>query len=275
MGAFRCSLVLAAAALACPLAIAAQPGSAAVAGRVFDAQTREPIAGAVLQLVGRNRFVETDSAGAFRLGGLDPQLVSVRIFHSGYGSVQRSLNLFAGRTVAVEYLLTPEATRLAEVRIEARPEATPTARVLEGFEERRRLGAGTFFDQETLERWTHRRMGDILRGVPSVRLITSGSTVVAATNRQGVRSFGRGGGPCYLDVIVDGMRIGGSNSAPPNLNGLVSVSELIGVEIYPGLASVPAVYRTPGNMCGAIMFWTRRGWGKGGAAGERPPPATR
>jgi len=245
----------------------AQTGSAAVAGRVLDAQTRKPLAGVVVQLVGRNRFAETDAAGAFRLGGLDPQLVSVRIFHPGFTTVQRGLNLFAGRTVAVEYLLTPEATRLPEVRVLAKPEPTPTARMLEGFNERRRLGAGTFFDQATMERWEHRRMGDILRGVPSVRLYTNGSTVTAATNRQATRSFTRGGGPCYLDVLVDGMRVSTDGGPPPDLNGLVAISELAAVEVYAGISDIPALYREPGNMCGAIMFWTRRG----GEAGEKPP----
>lgn len=256
--------------LALPAAFA-QAGSAAVAGRVLDAETGRPLAGVVVQVVGKNRFAETDTAGAFRLGGLDPQLVGVRLFRPGYTTVERGLNLFASRTVSVEYRMQSEGTRLPEVSVEARPEPTPTARMLEGFNERRRLGAGTFYDQATLERWEHRRMGDILRGVPGVKLFTNGSSVTIATNRQATRSFTQGGGPCFLNVLVDGMEIGKGT----NLNGLVAISDLAGVEIYSGISDIPAMYRDPGNMCGAIMFWTRRGWGRGGEAGERPPGGRR
>ena len=157
--------------------------------RAPDATTRQPVAGAVIQLAGLNHLAETDTAGAFRLGGLEPQLVSVRVFHPNYAAVQRGLNLFANRTVQVEYLLTAQVQRLPEVLVVEKPEPTPTARVLEGFEERRRLGAGTFFDQAMLERSMHRRMGDMLREVPTIKLIGTGSEVRAATNRQATRSI--------------------------------------------------------------------------------------
>lgn len=252
-----------------------RPRSAAISGRVIDAATRLPIRGVVVQLGGAGQYAETDSSGMFRLGGLTPQLASIRLFHPGYALVQRSLNLFAGRTVPVEYAMTAEIQRLADVRVEGVPAPTPTERMLEGFTERRRTGFGTFFDQTDLTRWEHRLVGDVLRGVSSVKVIGDLSFVTVATNRLATRSMVRDLGPCYLDIIVDGNLIysqsslaGGASQPPPNVNAIVSITELAGVEIYAGVSDIPARYRSPGNMCGAILFWTRRGWGLMGEKGE-------
>ncbi len=249
--------------------LSGQAGTAALTGRVLDAESRQPLAGVVVQLAGLGRFAETDSAGAFRFGGLDPQLVNVRLFHPGYAAVERGINLFGGRTASVEYVMVGEtgSQRLPEVRVAGRLVPTPTAQMLEGFNERRRLGAGVFNDQETLDRWHHRRIDDIMRGVPSVALHKEGNRSFVATNRQGTRSFTRGGGPCFLDVLVDGQLLytqspnmgNRGGRAPPDINGLVATMELAGIEVHSGIATMPAAYRTPGNMCGAIMFWTKRG----------------
>jgi hypothetical protein len=101
------------------------------------------------------------------------------------------------------------------------------------------------------------------------------SNVYVATNRLAVRSMVRDLGPCFLDIIIDGNLIysqsslaGGASQPPPNINALITVTELAGVEIYGGFSDIPAKYRSAGNMCGAILFWTRRGWGQLGEKGE-------
>jgi hypothetical protein len=252
-----------------------QGGSAAIRGRIIDATTRLPIAGVVVQVGGAGVFAESDSTGAFRFGGLQPQLARIRIFHPGYALVERSLNLYPRRTVPIEYALVPEIQRLADVRVEAAVPLSPTAMMLEGFTERRRTGFGTFFDETDLTRWEHRLISDVLRGVSSVKAIGDMSNVYVATNRLAVRSMVRDLGPCFLDIIIDGNLIysqsslaGGASQPPPNINALITVTELAGVEIYGGVSDIPAKYRSAGNMCGAILFWTRRGWGPLGEKGE-------
>jgi hypothetical protein len=255
--------------------VLAQGRSAAIRGRIIDATTRLPIAGVVVQIGGSGQFAESDSGGTFRFGGLQPRLARIRIFHPGYALVERSLNLYAGRTVPIEYALVPEVQRLEELRVEGAPVLSPTAMMLEGFTERRRTGFGTFFDQADLTRWEHRLISDILRGVSSVRAIGDLSNVTVATNRRATRSMVRDLGPCYLDIIIDGNLIysqsplaGGASLPPPNINALITVTELAGVEVYGGVSDIPAKYRSAGNMCGAILFWTRRGWGVGGEKAE-------
>jgi hypothetical protein len=257
--------------LSLPVGLGAQQATAGIRGRVIDAATRLPISGVVVQLGGSGQFVESDSTGTFRFSRIQPHLARIRIFHPGYTLVERSLNLYARRTVAVEYALTPEVQRLADVRVEGAPELSPTELMLEGFTERRRTGFGTFFDQTDLTRWEHRLISDVLRGVSSVKAIGDLSHVYVATNRLATRSMVRDLGPCFLDIIVDGNLIysqsslaGGAGQAPPNINAIISITELAGVEIYGGVSDIPARYRSPGNLCGAILFWTKRGWGRVG-----------
>lgn len=252
----------------------AQQGTGVLSGRVLDADSRAPLAGVVVQLRGTGRSVETDSAGAFRLEGLTPELASVRLFRIGYGPVERSITLYPNRVVTVEYVMQAEAARLPEVTVAGRPEVVEGPAIMAGFEERRRMGGGTFLDETQLRRYEARRMADVLRGAANLRFITDGNSVTVASNRQTIRSMRPGAqGPCYLDIILDGVlywsqtRDGEARGdRAPNVNSIVPVAELGAIEIYPSTAAVPLKYRSIGNACGALMFWTKRG-----LAAEVPP----
>lgn len=248
--------------------LAGQVGAraAVMAGRVLDRETRQPLAHVVVEVPSQDRRVETDSTGAFRLDNLRPQIVGVRLRSIGYQSVERSLNLFAGRVTSVEYLLVRSAERLPEVVV-AEESPHTWMMLLEGFEERRKMGAGTFYTEEEIQRQQHRRVPDLLRDAPGIRLIRGRTNeFYAATARQVVTSMvaNRNRGPCFLDIIVDG-NIAWSADAyargnnPPDLSSFVSLSELVGVEVYQGIAGMPVQYRRHASQCGAILFWTKRG----------------
>lgn len=245
----------------------AQAGStaAAVAGRVLDAASRNPIPNAVIEIPSQGTRTETDSVGRFRLEGLKPQIVVVQVRGLGYQPVQRSLNLFAGRTVSVEYLLAPSVVALPDVTV--REDDPRGILQLSGFEDRRRLGLGQFYTEDDISRHLQRRVPDLLRDAQGMRIARGSSNEFFAVNtRQQLTSIipNRNRSVCFLDIFVDGMVIYSSDGAargilPPDLNYLVPLSDLLGVEVYTGLASIPAEYRRQGSSCGAILFWTRRG----------------
>jgi len=249
-------------------------GTAGISGRVLDAGTRLPIPNAVVQIRSLDRLVETDSLGRFTLSGLPAGFFAVRVIRIGYTPVERNLTTTAGRVGTVEYVLSAEAAELPDVVVAAKPEEVEGPAILAGFEERRRLGGGTFLDQATLTRCATRRMSDVLRGAANLRMITDNQHVYVASDRQMVRSMRPGqNGPCYLDIVVDGQEIWSQTrdgdtkgSPPPNINDIVNVAELAVAEIYGSTASVPLKYRSIGNACGALMFWTKRGL----AVGEPP-----
>jgi hypothetical protein len=84
--------------------------TAGVAGVVLDAVTREPVPHAVVEITSQARTTRSDSTGRFRMVGLQPQIIGIRLRALGYEAVERSLNLFAGRIVP-EQSSCPERRR--------------------------------------------------------------------------------------------------------------------------------------------------------------------
>jgi hypothetical protein len=73
------------------------------------------------------------------------------------------------------------------------------------------------------------------------------------------RAVSYNGGPCPVQIWVDGMlttRAAGENVP---LDDLASPGILEGIEIYRGLATIPPEFVSPGARCGVIAIWTRRG----------------
>lgn len=248
-----------------PLAGQGGNRTATLRGVVLDAESRRPLPRVIVELPSQARQAETDSAGEFVIAELQPQLVPVRLRAIGFETVQRGINLFAGRVTRVEYVLSPQATALPEVRVSA---PSPATVLMEGFEERRRHGFGTFFVAEQLERSHHRQVTDLVREAAGVRVVRApaGGAHLASSRRT---SAGLGAGrPCYLQVVVDGLIFwapgaGGQvtvrSGPPPDLGGFISLSELAGIEIYSGMAGVPVEFRREGADCGALILWTKRG----------------
>lgn len=261
----RMASSLAALALAGGGALAGQ--SAGVAGQVLDASTRQPVAHVVVEIPSQGRRTETDSTGGFRMLGLSPQMVTVRLRSIGYREVERTLNLFAGRVMSVEYLIAPDVVALAEVEVTGR-DMSPTALMMEGFETRRRLGIGKYYTEEDIARHRQRQVPDLLRDAPSVRVQRGPSNEYYAVNtRRPVTSMTQGirnQRPCFLDIFLDGTVVWsadrGARGVPPvDLAHFVDLTDLVGVEVYSGVSTVPAEFRRQGSNCGAIIFWTRRG----------------
>lgn len=256
------------------IAAQAPVGSAGITGRVVDAASRQPIPGAVVQLRALDRSVETDSLGQFSMSGLPGGFFAIRVIRIGYAPVERNLNVTVGRVARVEYALAAEAAELPDVVVAGKPEEVEGSAILAGFEERRRSGGGVFLDGATLARWATREVSDVLRGTANLRLIGIGRDVKVASNRQLARSMRSmsTGRPCYLDILVDGQLIwsetrdGKEIGVPPDIDDVVSTFELAAAEIYMSTAAIPLKYRSIGNSCGAVMFWTKRGL----PAGEPP-----
>lgn len=248
------------------MAVAAFPGTTVgqgsgttLAGRVIDAATGAPIVGALVQISGQNRRAETDSAGTYRLDDLVPGLLAVRVIRIGYAPVERNQLASGSRVTRADFHLTAAAVELPGVQVEGRPDAVEGPAILAGFEERRRMGGGVFLDLEVLERAGSRRISEVLRSAGNLRFIEDGPQVFIASSRQLARSIGRPPGPCYLEILVDGIVQAQGGEVRANVNQIVATHELAAVEIYPSTAAVPLKYRSISNMCGAILFWTKRG----------------
>lgn len=60
---------------------------------------------------------------------------------------------------------------------------------------------------------------------------------------------------CQYQLHLDGLPM----PIPTDLNAIPRPSRLVGIEIYSGPATVPAIYSRPQTTCGVILFWTKIG----------------
>lgn len=110
--------------VAVPLAATAQTPSnttsARLAGAVTDAASGQPLAGATVRLLDRERGAVADRDGRFEIGGLASGEATLRVSSVGYAAAERTLTLEAGETRRVEIALAPEATDLGVVTVTGR-----------------------------------------------------------------------------------------------------------------------------------------------------------
>lgn len=100
---------LAVALLSCAPAIAHAQSAGAVSGRVADAATRAPLAGADVRLDGTAFSTATDRTGGYRLGGVPPGSYSLVVVYLGHAEQRAEVTIAAGQTAAVDVDLARNA----------------------------------------------------------------------------------------------------------------------------------------------------------------------
>ncbi len=153
---------------------------------------------------------------------------------------------------------------------------------LAGFERRRALkqGTATFFLGEDIVKRGTIRLSDALRRAHGVRIVDSenGDKLVASSRTQlpsgggvivrsvakprpGSSSPNSGGAsstgglaPCVMPIAVDGHLKEKSFAIDE-----ISVTDVHGIEVYPGAGSIPAEFGSikQDGWCGLVMIWTR------------------
>ena len=149
----------------------------------------------------------------------------------------------------------------APVAAPAPAPASPTSARLAAFEKRRAASRGVFLTPADLERRRAGRLSDLLRGTPGVTLVRlDGMGVAVASARPG--SHGRlglaspSGRPCFLDVLLDGVRLTPGPNAPPLDIDDIAPARLAGIEIHRA-AAVPIDLQVGVGSCGVIALWSR------------------
>jgi hypothetical protein len=134
-----------------------------------------------------------------------------------------------------------ESVRLAPLVV---IEAKPTHGMREEFEERRRMGFGSFIDSTVLRNSEQLRLPDVLRRVNGISLVQRRNTAYAVSIRRP---------GCYVQVILDG-----NVSRVLNLLDF-DIAALEAVEVYRSAAETPSDFNSSGAACGTIVLWSRLG----------------
>ena len=160
---------------------------------------------------------------------------------------------FQPRRVAVD--VVGDEISMADVSLEAVAPVVDTVRVrsdrlsaqMAGFEQRRKLGFGHFFDESFLDKRNARTIADVLRQAPGVS-INPGSN-----NRDQVTMRGTSGsGKCVPALFVDGVN---THAVDGIIDNVVNQADVRAIEVYTGTGSTPIEFQTR-NGCGSVVIWT-------------------
>lgn len=240
----------------------AQTNTAQLSGRVIEDETTRPIEGATVEiLTARGRLlarVVTDAEGRFRATLPTAPGYTFRAGRIGFARVTTPVLWADDRNmVEVEIRLDPEAVLLAPLEVTAWARRVRPSPVTEGFRDRLASGLGYFFTRADIERRAPTYVTDMLASVPGVQLRSSG---------RGARRhiyMSRTGEHCQAQIFVDGFLLNGRSrlTADPDftLDDAVAPGSVEGIEVYHGLATMPAQFLNPDSRCGAVVVWTRRG----------------
>ncbi|MFQ5679854.1 MAG: carboxypeptidase regulatory-like domain-containing protein [Gemmatimonadota bacterium] len=238
--------------LAATAAVYAQEGSAVLRGTVTSADTGEPLAGAVVTLVGSGHQALTSESGRFSLSGLPAGASEVQVTYLGHIGQAFGVNLVAGSVLQVDLSLEIQPVEVHELRVEVEGSRRILGK-LAGFYERREKRQGYFLTSEDLERLPSFRMGEVLRRLPSVEApYCRGGQGLVRMDCQTLTIRG-----CNIDYIhLDGAPIP-VESLSQGINEF-NPREIAAVEVYT-TTNVPAQFGGINGFCGALVLWTKSG----------------
>ena len=228
------------------VAMAQAPGAGTVAGVALDARGHA-IAGVAIEIPQGTARAHTDSTGAFRVAGVPAGVVTLRARRLGYAPIATAVDVRASEEVRVELRFVATVQHLDAV--EVRDRRDPSEARLAGFRDRqaRKASGGHFITRAQLDQRSNTRLIDVIRELPGVR--------IRAATRLADRSVRFRGASCPPFVFIDGFPAVAGEFELDNID----LSTVEGIEIYPGLASVPAQFQgvRGQHRCGVIAVWSR------------------
>jgi hypothetical protein len=235
----------------------ARPGTAVILGTVTDTSL-QPVDAAEISIVLSSVHVSANAAGRFQIVNVPDGNYLLVVRRVGFRPTSTGVEVHAGDTLRLAFLLEPVARDLATVLV---TDNNPSGRMRD-FLERRAMGVGEFFTQQQIDARNAGMVLDIIRQAKGVRIATESGKSVAMNAREWLR--------CPMQVFVDGIPLAGVGfraDAPFDLQQLPSPKEIAGIEIYSGPATIPLSLNLPNGpasgkrTCGMVLLWTRDGSG--------------
>ena len=244
---FALAFTTAAGSLASPAVTAQKPGIhvGAIAGQVFDQDTRKWIAGVEIT-VDEMESVVTDVEGHFRIDGIPVGWHRVVTRRIGYETRVDTIAIPTNSVVAIRVALAREPVVLEPLTITVRSATLER----NGFYARSRQGySGVYLDRARIESMRASSVTQLFRNMNGIRVIYDGLYGARLMINQVVSLSdpNQEDGGCEPSYWIDGVR---STMTTPDM---MRLDELEGVEVY-RRAGAPGKFI---DSCGTILFWTR------------------
>jgi len=206
-----------------------------------------PLAGASVTILSTGIHVETGASGRFRIVRIPAGQYILIVRHLGHRPASGIIEVPANDTARLSYALEPAVVTLDTTVV---TETRLSPQLIE-FEQRRRMGEGEFRTQADIDRRNSVFTADLFRGMRSVTPVP----VVRGGGMGTYRIVSNRTGSCLCELFVDGVRL------PENTDTdqLPPPSEIAGIEVYAGPATVPPQYAGGRTPCGVVLIWTRHG----------------
>jgi len=197
-----------------------------ISGSVRDSETREPVLGANIRIVGTAMGSAADETGAFKIANVAPGTYSLTASGVGYKMSEVSVSVEAGRDTKKDFVLIPEAIQSSDVvvfgaslRRERIIEAPASVRVLDAKDIARNAPSG--------------QLAKLLETQPGVDIVQSGLFDFNLNTRGFNSSLNR-----RILILLDGRDLGTAFLGAPEWNGMsVPVEEMGRVELVCGPGS--------------------------------------
>ena len=240
-----------------------------LAGRVLSDLDGSPIDNAEVSIPAMGKRVMTGADGAFVIRDIVEGLQEINVRRLGYRHGRAWITFGAARTVERNFLLG-RATALDTIAVTAQ-------RSMGEFEDRRKLGLGTFLTREQLAKDENFDLSTVLNRLSGMRLIRVGSAAYAASGRSASDSFvlrqefcaklrfeGREPDPpnncaCFAQIYLDNVLLYGAvaGETVPDINN-IPVIAIEAMEYYSGPSQAPVQFNRFNSNCGILVIHTRR-----------------
>ncbi|MFI5208694.1 MAG: carboxypeptidase-like regulatory domain-containing protein [Gemmatimonadales bacterium] len=214
--------------------------TATVGGSLVNRESKTPVEGARISIIGTSLGASSDAEGRFQVTGVPAGVRVMQVHAIGFAVGSWVVQLDEGQAFHQTFELAPRALEVEGVTVAGRED--DTWRSERGFEERRQRGLGFFVTREQILQRNAPTVAELLRTVPSVMNIC---------NSRGCQTrLPSSKGPCSPEFFLDGYPA--TFSSGPNF----PLSQIRGVEVYRDQFSVPSEFQRPNMTCGVIAIWT-------------------
>jgi hypothetical protein len=185
----------------------------------------------------------SDDSGRFNVVQMPAGARGVYVRRLGFTPTRMLITPSAGTTDSIVVILVAVATSLPSVLAMERRDSISKS-VLAEFWARRARGFGKFVTRDDIERRGGMRFTDLVRAVPSVRVLHMHGRSELRFTQSRIRD-------CPPQYWVDGIPIqhGSADEFTPD--------NVEAIELYSGPATTPPQFVTRGMTCGTIIVWSR------------------